>query len=57
MLSSAKSTSVTITPCLRYSEATAAIEGLFRAFAFERHLVVPGDKGAMALAQLSFGTE
>ena len=33
----------------------AAIEWLCRVFGFEKHLVVPGDNGTIAHAQLSFG--
>jgi uncharacterized glyoxalase superfamily protein PhnB len=55
MFSSAKNTRATVIPCLRYSDAPAAIEWLCRAFGFEKHLVVPGDKGTIAHAQLSFG--
>ncbi|MCC7273947.1 MAG: VOC family protein [Alphaproteobacteria bacterium] len=40
--------------CLRYRDAPAAIEFLCTAFGFERHLVVPGDGGTIAHAQLSF---
>ncbi len=55
MFSSAKNTRATVIPCLRYSDAPAAIEWLCRAFGFEKHLVVPGDRGTIAHAQLSFG--
>ncbi len=44
-----------IIPTLRYQDAPAAIEWLCRAFGFERHLVVPGDNGTIAHAQLTFG--
>jgi uncharacterized glyoxalase superfamily protein PhnB len=33
----------------------AAIEWLCKAFGFEKHLVVPGENGTVAHAQLSFG--
>ena len=44
-----------IIPTIRYKDAPAAIEWLCRAFGFEKHLVIPGDNGAIAHAQLSFG--
>jgi uncharacterized glyoxalase superfamily protein PhnB len=51
----AKDTTATVIPTLRYRDAPAAIEWLCRAFGFERHLVVPGDDGTIAHAQLRFG--
>jgi len=45
----------TIIPTLRYREATAAIEWLCRAFGFTKHLVVPGDAGTIAHAQITYG--
>ena len=51
----AKSTRATIIPGLRYRDAPAAIEWLCRAFGFEKQLVVPGEGGTIAHAQLSFG--
>ena len=51
----ARSTKATIIPVLRYRDATAAIEWLYRAFGFERHLVVLNEDGSVAHAQLSFG--
>lgn len=45
----------TIIPTLRYHDAPAAIDWLCRAFGFERHLVVPGDNGTVAHAQLVLG--
>ncbi len=50
-----KATTATIVPSLRYSDAPAAIDWLCRAFGFERQLVVPGEDGAIAHAQLTFG--
>jgi uncharacterized glyoxalase superfamily protein PhnB len=50
-----KSTTATVIPCLRYRDAPAAIDWLCSTFGFERHLVVPGDNGTIAHAQLSFG--
>lgn len=43
-----------IIPALRYVDAAAAVEWLCAAFGFERHLVVPGEDGAIAHAQLTF---
>jgi uncharacterized glyoxalase superfamily protein PhnB len=51
----AKHTNSTIVPCLRYRNAAAAIEWLCRAFGFEKQMVVPGENGTIAHAQLSFG--
>ena len=50
-----KDTRATIIPTMRYRDAPAAIDWLCRAFGFERHLVVPGENGTIAHAQLSFG--
>ncbi len=43
-----------IVPGLRYVDAPAAIEWLCAAFGFEKHLLVPSDKGKIAHAQLTF---
>lgn len=43
-----------IIPTMRYRNASAAIEWLCAAFGFEKHLVVPGEKGGIAHAQLTF---
>ena len=51
----AKQTKSTVVPCLRYRDAAAAIEWLCRAFGFEKQMVVPGENGTIAHAQLSFG--
>ena len=51
----AKNTRATVIPCLRYLDAPAAIEWLCKAFGFEKHLVVPGEGGTIAHAQLTFG--
>jgi uncharacterized glyoxalase superfamily protein PhnB len=45
----------TIIPTLRYERAAAMIEWLCLAFGFEKHLVVPGEAGTIAHAQLTFG--
>ena len=55
MADNAKNTTATVIPTLRYSDARAAIEWLCEAFGFEKHLVVPGDGGTIAHAQLVFG--
>ena len=47
--------SSTIIPTLRYADAPAAIDWLCTAFGFERHLVVPGEDGDVAHAQLKRG--
>lgn len=41
-----------IIPTLKYADAPAAIDWLCRALGFEKHLVVPGDDGTIAHAQL-----
>jgi uncharacterized glyoxalase superfamily protein PhnB len=51
----AKDTRATLIPCLRYRDASGAIEWLCRAFGFEKHLVVPNEDGTIAHAQLTFG--
>jgi uncharacterized glyoxalase superfamily protein PhnB len=55
MTENAKDTKATIIPAMRYRDAPAAIEWLCRAFGFEKQLVVPGEKGTIAHAQLTFG--
>ena len=45
-----------IIPSMRYHDAPAAIEWLCEAFGFERHLVVPGEGGSIAHAQLTLGS-
>jgi uncharacterized glyoxalase superfamily protein PhnB len=35
-------------PCLRYRDAPAAIDWLCRHFGFERHLLVPDERGGIA---------
>lgn len=50
-----KTTRATVIPCLRYRDAPAAIEWLCDNFGFTKHLVVPGEDGSIAHAQLSFG--
>ncbi len=55
MADNAKNTTTTVIPTLRYRDALAAIEWLCEAFGFEKHLVVPGESGTIAHAQLVFG--
>ena len=45
----------TIVPSMRYRDAPKMLEWLCNAFGFERHFVVPGDDGAIAHAQLTYG--
>jgi len=45
----------TIFPFLRYKDAPAAIDWLVRTFGFEKQMVVPGEAGTIAHAQLSLG--
>jgi uncharacterized glyoxalase superfamily protein PhnB len=45
----------TIFPFLRYSDAPAAIDWLVQTFGFEKQMVVPGENGVIAHAQLSIG--
>jgi len=42
-------------PCLRYRDAPAAIDWLCESCGFTRHLVVPGEQGGIAHAQLTLG--
>jgi uncharacterized glyoxalase superfamily protein PhnB len=44
-----------VIPTFRYRDAVTAIEWLCKAFGFEKHLVVPGENGGIAHAQLRFG--
>ncbi len=50
-----QTTRATIIPAMRYRDAAAAIDWLCRAFGFERHLVVPGERDTIAHAQLTLG--
>ena len=50
-----QNTRARIIPSMRYRNAPAAIEWLCKAFGFEKHLVVPGENGTIAHAQLTFG--
>jgi len=55
MADNANPTAATMIPTIRYNDAAAAIVWLCEAFGFEKHLVVPGDDGTIAHAQLVFG--
>jgi uncharacterized glyoxalase superfamily protein PhnB len=55
MTDNAKPTTANVIPAMRYHDAPAAIEWLCKAFGFEKHLVVPGENGTIAHAQLRFG--
>ncbi len=44
-----------LSAALFYDDAAAAIDWLCGAFGFERHLVVPGEQGTIAHAQLTLG--
>ncbi len=55
MPDNAKNAATTVIPGLRYHDTPAAIEWLCRAFGFEKHLVVPGENGTIAHAQLTCG--
>jgi hypothetical protein len=48
MADNAKKTTSTMIPTMRYVDSAAAIEWLCEAFGFERHLVVPGETGAIS---------
>ena len=43
-----------IIPGMRYRDAKAAIDWLCRAYGFEQHLVVPGEGGSIAHAELTY---
>jgi uncharacterized glyoxalase superfamily protein PhnB len=55
MPGNANNTTSTVIPGMRYRDAPAAIEWLCRAFGFKAHLVVPGENGSIAHAQVFFG--
>jgi uncharacterized glyoxalase superfamily protein PhnB len=54
MSASTKEIGGPIIPILRYRDAMRAIHWLSKAFAFEKKLVVPDDKGGVIHAQLTF---
>ena len=55
MMPSAIPTKTALIPCLRYRDASTAIDWLCETFGFQRQLVVPGEGGTIAHAELSFG--
>jgi uncharacterized glyoxalase superfamily protein PhnB len=55
MPSNPQNTVSTVIPAMRYRDANVAIEWLCKAFGFEKHLVVAGENGTVAHAQLTFG--
>ena len=55
MAQPSRTSPATIIPTLRYRDAAGAIDWLCKAFGFERHLVVPGEGGTIAHAQLVRG--
>jgi uncharacterized glyoxalase superfamily protein PhnB len=56
MPSNSRSTGTTVIPCLRYRDAPRAIEWLCQVFGFEKHMVVAGENGSVAHAQLTLGS-
>ena len=44
-----------IIPTMKYENAVEAIRWLCEAFGFEQHLVVPGPRGTIVHAQLTYG--
>ena len=55
MSSPAKEARATVIPALQYRDAAAAVDWLCRAFGFEQRMVVPGENGSIAHAELTFG--
>ena len=55
MTASTRSAASTVIPAMRYRDAPAAIEFLCRVIGFDKHLVVAGDGGTIAHAQLRLG--
>lgn len=49
-------TTATVIPAIRYRDAPAAVDWLCEAFGFERRMVVEGEDGGIAHAELCFGT-
>jgi uncharacterized glyoxalase superfamily protein PhnB len=56
MTSNPRSTGSTVVPCLRYRDAPRAIEWLCQVFGFEKHMVIAGENGSVAHAQLTLGS-
>lgn len=54
-MTKAKKTKANVIPTLRYADAPTAIEWLCKVFGFEKVLVVRGEDGTIAHAQLAFG--
>jgi len=50
-----QTTAQVLFPFLRYRDAPAAIDWLVKAFGFGERMVVPGENGTVAHAELSFG--
>jgi len=50
----AKNTTATTIPTLRYNDAAAAVEWPCQAFGFEKYLVMPGENGQVIHAELAF---
>jgi uncharacterized glyoxalase superfamily protein PhnB len=55
MSTDAKQTRATVIPALQYRDAPAAVDWLCQAFGFEKRMVVPGENGTIAHAELAFG--
>lgn len=53
MATNPSNTGSTVIPCLRYRDAPRAIDWLCQVFGFSAHLVVPGENGTIAHAQLN----
>ena len=51
----AGATRANVMPCLTYREAQAAVEFLCKAFGFKKKMVVEGDGGSIAHAELTLG--
>ena len=54
MAANERTNSAMIIPTLRYDDAPAAVDWPCNAFGFEKHLVVPGESGRIAHAQLTY---
>src|SRR5215831_20646513 len=55
MTAKAPGSKAAVIPTMRYEDAGRMIDWLCKAFGFERHLVVPGEDGTIAHAQLTLG--
>lgn len=56
MVRQVQTTTQVLFPFLRYRDAQAAIDWLVGAFGFSEQMVVPGENGTVAHAQLSFAS-